>query len=159
MRRPPGRRVVGSSGPPSCSRRSSRLWFVVRAKYEPGSHRAVDRAKAGERPKTITAASTGRTVLRTSLRVAGQASVIDIRRFRNQEPGSAATQRQTCSSTSMQFTYQTNNRHPRLCRGRETHRNRRPNSAIIEMEGLNTAHLPNTACANLEAPYSLQPSA
>ena len=82
MRRPPGRRVVGSSGPPSCPRRSSQLWFVAKAKHKTGSERAVDWAKTGEKPKTITAASYGRTVLRTSLRVAAQASVIDIWRCR-----------------------------------------------------------------------------
>ncbi len=82
VRRPPGRRVVKNSGPPSCSRRSSQLWFVVRAKHDTDSQKTVDWAKVGKEPKTITAASTGRTVLRTSLRVAGQASVIHIRRFR-----------------------------------------------------------------------------
>ena len=81
VRRPPGRRVVGSSGPPSCSRRSSQLWFVVKAKHKTGRQTAVDWAKVGKEPKTITAASYGRTVLRTSLRVAAQASVIDIWQF------------------------------------------------------------------------------
>jgi hypothetical protein len=36
----PGR-CVASSSPPSCSRRSSPLWFVVKAKHVPNKRRAV----------------------------------------------------------------------------------------------------------------------
>jgi hypothetical protein len=45
MRRPPDHRIIQSSGPPSWSRRSSQLEFVMKPMVEAGNQRAVGSAQ------------------------------------------------------------------------------------------------------------------